>query len=89
MAWQVKDPNDILDYAMNWAGALPPGDSLLGAVWLVPAGLTLGATSVQGTKTIAWFSGGTAGQVYPVTCRVTTTLGRQFDHTVELEVDQQ
>ncbi len=88
--WPSKDPNDILDFSVNWADTLAttPGDTIQEVEWLVPDALTKGTASIQGTKAVIWLSGGVVGFVYEVTCRMTTVAGRQWDKTTELEIEE-
>ena len=85
----VKDPDALLDYKFNWGDWLIDGDtiadhevSVVGAT-KVSSTIDAGATSVT-----VWLSGGMAGSVVPVTCRITTVGGRIDDRTMEIHVMQ-
>lgn len=84
--WPNKDPNDILDYSIDWGGVLDPGDAISTGDWIVPAPLVAGAKLITGTVASVWLSGGEAGWSYRVTNRITTTAGRQYDETGLLAV---
>lgn len=86
-----KDPNAILDYSTDWRQ------------WLALAGDTIathsvfaatGASVIVGTVIenagiiIAFVSGGTPGNLDPVTYRVVTTNGRTDDRTIYLKILQ-
>lgn len=81
-----KDPDDVLDYSINWARELA-GDTISTSVWTVPSGLTDESLSTNtDTETTVWLSGGTDGTSYDVKNRITTAAGRTMDQTVTLKV---
>jgi hypothetical protein len=84
----AKDPDEKLDYAVDWSAWLPAGDTLASAAWTVPTGITQAtpAPSIDDTTATVWLSGGTAGQSYPIACRVTTAQGRIVDRTLTILV---
>jgi hypothetical protein len=87
--WIEKDPNAALDYGVNWG---VPFNSWLGeetiasVAWTVAAGLTQGAASNSDTVAKVRLSGGTAGETYAVTCRVTTSGGQIDERTFRIVV---
>lgn len=83
--WPNKDPDDILDYGVDWSARLS-GDTLAASDWIVPDGITEDSASFSASSATIWLSGGTAGQSYAITNRVTTAAGRQFDATVTIQV---
>lgn len=92
----IKDPDDQLDYTVNWTSWLDAGDTITTSQWITPAGLTVGdgangmpAASNTTTHTTLWLGGGTAGQLYEVVNRITTAGGRRKDRTLRIEVRQQ
>ena len=76
-----KDPDARLDYTMDWSDWLSASDALQTVVWRTstiagdPAPLTLGSnTTNTGTGiTTVLVSGGSAGNTYTVTCKITTS----------------
>lgn len=84
-SWATKDPNDVLDFVINWADRLGT-DTIASSVWTVPTGLTAGATSNTTTTTTVWLSAGVLDDDYEVLNRITTTGGRTMDQTVKLKV---
>jgi hypothetical protein len=86
--WPNKDPDDILDYSIDWTRLLDPGDTIASVTWIVPSGLTGGAELITGAITTVWLSGGTTGRTYDVTARVTTSGGRQIDRSGRLFVTE-
>ncbi len=92
LATFTKDPNAKLDYSVDWSTWLPAGDSISTAAWTVAgpdASLVVAGSPApshaSGVATV-WLEGGTAGNNYRATCRVTTTAGRIDDRTIELQV---
>jgi hypothetical protein len=83
----TKDPDAILDYAVDWSRWLA-GDTIAASVWIVPTGLTKATESNTATKAIVWLSGGSAGQNYTVTNRITTAAGRTEDRSFTIRVEE-
>lgn len=82
-----KDPNAVLDYSVDWSRWLD-GDSIASSAWTVPTGLAKVTETNTDTKAILWLSGGSAGQSYQVTNRITTTGGRTEDRTITIRVEE-
>jgi hypothetical protein len=83
----TKDPDAILDYAVDWSRWLA-GDAIAASLWIVPAGLTKVTESKTATKAIVWLSGGSEGQTYTVTNRITTAAGRTEDRSFTIRVEE-
>jgi hypothetical protein len=83
----TKDPHAVLDYTIDWTRWLA-GDHIASSEWLVPAGLTKVGDSRTGSSATVWLSGGTAGQMYTVTNRITTTGGRPEDRSFTIRVEE-
>ena len=83
--WPTKDPDDILDYAIDWGG-FTDGDSIVDHEWIIPDGLTLDRSDFVADVAIAWLSGGVAPRTYRITSRVTTASGRRIDRSASLLV---
>lgn len=86
MAWDAKDPNEVLDYSIDWNPRLITGDAIATATWTIPAGLTQGASSFANGITSTFISGGAENVTYTVQCRITTTGGRTMDQSVKLKI---
>lgn len=84
--WPFKDPDDVLDYSLDWTSWLDEGDTVASVVWDVPEPLVEGAASEEDGVTTVFISGGEHGEKYIVGCRITTTGGRTRDQSVELRV---
>ncbi len=82
-----KDPDDILDYAVDWSARLDTGDTIVTSTFVVVDGtVEIGDTSIVGGKTIVWLSAGTDGETCNIRNRIVTGGGRQMDMTVQLKV---
>lgn len=84
----VKDPDSTLDYTWDWSGWLPNGDTIAASVFLVSNGLNVVTSTFTTTNCTVWLSGGTSGQPYTVTNRVTTVQGRIDDRTITIRVEE-
>jgi len=80
-----KDPDARLNYGIDWAAWLSE-DTIAESVWIVPAGLTSDGDSSTVTATSVVLAGGTAGQQYRVTNRVTTGEGLIDDRSITIFV---
>lgn len=78
------DPNANLPYEWDWSSWLEGADTIVSHVITVPAGLTLGSHANTTTTVTAWISGGTAGKMYTVACRVTTDDGLVDERSIRL-----
>lgn len=80
-----KDPDEVLDYRIDWSGRLD-GDTISASTWAVPVGITQDSASNTTTSATIWLSGGTSGEQYTLTNRVTTTGGRTLEQKITLRV---
>lgn len=73
-----QDPNETLDYVVDWSDQLDAGDTITGTpAWTVtPSGLTVDDQSNTTTTTTVWLTAGTANTDYQAEVTVTTTGGR-------------
>lgn len=71
----TKHPDAVKDYTFDWTAWLGD-DTIATATITTQAGLTVDSQSKTATTATVWLSGGTKGQLYTVTCRITTTGGR-------------
>ena len=83
-----KDPNAKLDYTIDWIHWLGT-DTITASTWEVssPELIIMDSSNTHTTTTI-WLSAGLAGQVYTVTNRITTTLGRIQDQSFRLKIKE-
>lgn len=87
LTWPPKDPDEILDFSIDWSARLD-GDTISTVTWAnaTPAGLTRTAQQTSGAVTTAFFSGGTEGETYFVTCTIDTAGGRRMQETAKLKI---
>jgi hypothetical protein len=79
-----KDPDATLDWIFDWNLWLGEFETISDADFFVDPGITIVSQShTQKTSTV-WLSGGTEGQVYRITCRITTSDGRIDDRSFTL-----
>jgi hypothetical protein len=90
LATYLKDPNATKDYPLDWSDWLPEGDTITSSSWIVEEGITevVGKTSHDDTTATIWLSGGTVGESYLVTNRITTAQDRVDDRTIRIFVTQ-
>jgi hypothetical protein len=92
--WPTKDPNDVLDYILEFSPAVIGNDadgiSTLDVAISpnAPGDLVVNSTSADGTRAVIWMSAGQAGTVYVVTVLVTTINGRTLQRSILLPVLQ-
>ncbi len=85
-----KDPDDIDFFSWDFTDELASGETISSKAFPdFPAGLTLNTSIIDGSKVTATIQGGTAGESYSVTCRITTSTGRQLDFTNTIPVSAQ
>ena len=83
----TKDPDATLDYVLDWTEWLGAfGDTIATSSWTVPDGLVKVTESNTSVLATVWLSGGTDGQAYSVTNRITTVGGRADDRTIKIKV---
>lgn len=73
------------DYTIDWSRNAP-GDAISAVVWTIPAGLTNVSTSNTSTTASIRLSGGTIGQSYSVTCKVTRASGEVDERSITITV---
>lgn len=87
-AWPDKDPDAVLDFEMKWGDWLE-GDTIANSEWIVPDGISKdpdkGDTKTD-TTTVIWLSGGTEGEKYTLTNRITTAAGRIDDRSATVKI---
>ena len=79
----LKDPNDNLDYSIDWSEWLTGTDTIASSTWGVPNALTTSFPSFGTASTIIWLAGGTAGEIYDVHNTITTVGGRIEERTIQ------
>ena len=84
----LKDPDETLDYSVDWSEWLAVGETIVTSTWTAPTGITKGSDTKTTTVCTVWLSGGTAGLVYTVANKISTTSGRIAERSLFIEVQQ-
>jgi hypothetical protein len=87
MAYFVKDPDETLDYQINFGSLLESSETVTSSTFTPDAGLTKVSESFTsaGISTV-FISGGTNGTTYKVKCEITTSGGRTYNRTIFVEI---
>lgn len=91
LTWPNKDPEEVLDYELDWEARLTDAaqettDTISSSSWVVPSGITKNSDSNTDTTTTIWLSGGTLGETYEFLNRIVTAGGRTMDQTVKIKI---
>ena len=89
LSWPAKDPNEVLDFDLDWSERLG-SDTISASVWLLSGSGTvvMDSNTHTSTATKLWLSGGTVGETNVLTNRVTTAAGRVMDQSVKLKIKE-
>lgn len=92
LQWPNKDPDEILDYQLDWANPDDPrlvtSEQLATSTWTVVEGsvvINSSSFAPSGLSTV-WLSAGADGELCVLNNRVTTTMGRTYEEEVKLRV---
>lgn len=87
VATYAHGSGETLDYAIDWSPVLAAeGDTYLSVAWSATGGPTLGSSTFASGKASIWVAGGGLGDVYVLTCTLTTTLGRVHERSMRIVV---
>jgi hypothetical protein len=88
VAADIKDPDDIDDFTLDWTNILASGESISTlAVSVISGGVTISSSSISTVYTTARVSGGTAGTDAVIRYRITTSATRQLDESLTIHVE--
>jgi hypothetical protein len=82
----IKDPDAVLDYAMDWTDWLDDSETISSHTVTVDDGLTKDSDSESSGIVTIWLSGGTANTTYNVVVHITTSDSRTDDRTFRVMV---
>ena len=84
-----KDPNAVLDYAVDWSTWLATGESISTYSVSVDSSLiTIATYSVSSAVVTAWLSGGYVGQSYTVSVKVVTSGSRTDERSFKVKIKE-
>lgn len=90
----VKDPDAVLDYIFDWTLWLDDvTDTLFSQTVTTPAGvgaIVIDDSDIVGKTVVAYISGGTVGNEYPVTCQIVTAASppRTDERTIYIKIKE-
>lgn len=85
----AQDPDDRLDYLINYTSLLPANDAITSSTWIHDDGILTDSSSFTDNTTTVFVSGGTDSTDYPITNRIVTTQGRKVDYTILIRIRNQ
>ena len=84
--WPSKDPDELLDYQINWTVALA-GDTIISSTWQINSADLINDHDTYGpNSTVIWLTGGVLNQSYQCTNTINTAGGRIFQQTVGISI---
>jgi hypothetical protein len=87
----LKDPDALLDYAVDWGAALGVGTSIAASDWAVrpdePGGLSVMRADLAGAVASVRLAGGVPGHVYAVGNLVTLADGTADERSLTIRVE--
>jgi hypothetical protein len=84
--WPSKDPDETLDYVIDWSERLPADDYIMQSTWAVPVGLLEDRSEFEAQQSVIWLSLGAENQAYSLTNTVITAQGRVLQQTVRIRI---
>lgn len=92
----TKQPSDRLDYDFDYSQWLSANDEILSAVFAVesmdgmtpPSPMVVSSEVTAATYTKVWLEGGQAGEIYKVSCTITTTRGRVKQDEIKIRLKE-
>lgn len=92
MTLLLKDPDAVLDYAIDWGAEYLGGDLIAQSDWLVlpdePGGVTIEGSDFDAAISTVKAAGGAPGRIYKLINRVVLDSGRIDDRSIVLRVEQ-
>lgn len=92
MTLLLKDPEAVLDYAVDWGADYLTGDVLTESGWTVspdePGGVSVVSSRFDHLVSTVQVGGGIAGRLYRLTNQVSTAEGRADSRSIMLRVEK-
>jgi hypothetical protein len=91
MTYLLKDPEAVLDYAVDWGAQYLAGDAIAQSAWSVlpdeAGGVELVGETFDASIATVKAGGGRAGQLYRLINRVVLASGRTDSRSIVLRVE--
>jgi len=84
----LKDPDAVLDYAMDWSDWLDDAETINSHTVTVDEGLTKDSDSESDGIVTIWLSGGTANTTYNIAVKIVTSASRTDERTFRVNILQ-
>jgi hypothetical protein len=86
LSWPSKDPDEVLDYSLNWSQALS-GDTIVSSDWTISdSSLVENHSTNSSTSATIWLEDGTLNTTYTVTNTIVTAAGRTFQQSANIRI---
>lgn len=86
-SWPTKDPDEVLDYDIDWSARLASGETISTSSWSVVSGtVVIDSNSKTDDRTKVWLSGGTLGETCELRNRIVTSGSRTMDQSGFLRI---
>lgn len=69
---EPKDPDESVDYQIDWSNELEVGEVISSSTWTVPVGITDLGKANSDTGTTIFLEGGVAGEEYMISNKIVT-----------------
>lgn len=83
-----KDPDEVLDYGVDWTAWMAAGDTIDTSTWVKAGSAVIDSTAVDGLVTSVWLSGGMTGEFVRLTNRIVTTDGRTAERSLMIVIEE-
>lgn len=86
--WPDKDPDEVLDYKINWSKRLN-GDAIVSSTLEAEGtpSIVIDETSFDTKSATVWLSGGVDGETVQFLNRIETLGGRTMDQTIYININ--
>lgn len=103
MRWPNKDPNEILDYSLDWSRFLRSGETVNSSLWFIVntsgevVSFNIGETvdnllnvtnSNNSSITTIYLSGGISNTLYKLVCRAILNTGFVAERSVSIYIKE-
>lgn len=88
IATLVHDPNETAPFVIDWSYAIDSegGEVISSSSWSLDSGITQSSASFSDETATVVVTGGTVGTHYKATNTISTSAGRTYQRTLDIEV---